>query len=289
MLMSMTGFGRASRDSALGRLIVEMQSLNRKHYELQVYLPKEFSRFEYEVRKWVADKVVRGFITVRVQWVPSPDKLAHFLPDSQFLKNFKQQWENVATQLGFEKEQVDLSFLLQNVPAMPSTDVVQDQDVDDLHSCIDTAIDRLIAMRQNEGKSLSKDLNDRLSKMHTQVKSIETLSGLSMERMRQKVQEKMKEFISDLDERWMREMILFVEKMDISEEIIRLGSHFSQFKESLSGSQKAVGRKMDFLVQEMGREINTIGSKCMDVEISRLVVEMKSELERIREQIQNIE
>ncbi len=287
--MSMTGFGRASKDSSLGRVMIEIQSLNRKHFELQIYLPKELSRFEYEMRKWISDRVVRGFITVRVQWVPSQEKMSQFLPDPELLQNLKEKWESLAGSLGFEKKTIDLSFLLQYMPSMSSVDALQEQDEKELRLCVDAAMDRLIQMRQNEGKVLQKDLEGRLKTMESQVKSIEDLSVSSMERARQKLQEKIKALISDTDERWMREIALLVEKMDITEEITRLGSHFSQFRETLQGSQKAVGRKMDFLVQEMGREINTIGSKSMDVEISRWVVAMKSELEKVREQIQNIE
>lgn len=289
MLMSMTGFGRESRDLPLGRFVVEIQSLNRKYFELQVYLPKEFSRFEYEMRKWVAEKVIRGFVTVRIQWIPSKDMLSHFLPDPQLIQNFKQEWERVASAAGFQKGAVDLAFLMQHIPSMPSTDIVREQDLLDLQTCVEAAIDRLVEMRQKEGASLSIDLHERLKNMKKMVKSIETLSKSSMERTRQKLQDKIKELTPETDERFIREIVLFVEKMDISEEVTRLNSHFSQFGECISSPQKAVGRKMDFLVQEMGREINTVGSKSMDVEISRLVVEMKSELERIREQIQNIE
>ena len=153
------------------------------------------------------------------------------------------------------------------------------------------ALEGLCEMKTLEGKALSKDLTQRLAKLEKMAQAIEGLSPQASEKLRIKLKERLSEVLEmgeALDERIGREIALFAERIDISEEITRLHSHIAQFR-TVIGSKGAAGRKLEFLVQEMGREINTIGSKSADAEISHLVVECKSELEKVREQIQNIE
>lgn len=291
MPMSMTGFGRGVVDAPFGRLISEIQSINRKHFEVQVHLPKELSRFENEIRKWVAEKVLRGQISVRIQLIPSKEAIADLLPDLETLKSVKAGWEKRSEQLGLDPKEVNIQFIAQYVPAAQKNDLIQDQDIHLLEECVNAALQSLFVMKVNEGKALTKDVHARLHAIKKMVASIEEYSPEATIRMRQKLLEKMAALMpegSELDERIAKEVALFAEKVDIVEELTRLQSHFAQFEECLE-AQGAVGRKMDFVIQEMGREINTIGSKSCESKISYLVVEMKSELERVREQIQNIE
>ena len=146
-------------------------------------------------------------------------------------------------------------------------------------------------MRLKEGRALAADVKKRLASMKKNLEAIKEMAPEATERMRKNLAEKMKDLKAspELDERLLRETLLFADRVDISEEITRLGSHFSQFQGMLSSKEKTLGRKMDFLIQEMTREINTIGAKSLDANISHLVVELKSELEKIREQIQNLE
>jgi uncharacterized protein (TIGR00255 family) len=178
---------------------------------------------------------------------------------------------------------------MQQMPLFGSSQEIQEELSQILKKGVENALISLIEMRQKEGLSLSKDIQDRLKKMKKVVKEIESLSEISRETNSERLKQKMKELTDSSDERLFREIVLWVEKLDISEELTRLESHFSQFQECLQFSQKGLGRKMDFLVQEMAREINTIGSKSMDTGISRLVIDFKSELEKVREQVQNIE
>ncbi|HSX14109.1 MAG TPA: YicC/YloC family endoribonuclease [Chlamydiales bacterium] len=291
MTTSMTGFGRGIIDAPFGRLIVEIQSLNRKFFEVNTTLPKELSRFENEIRKWVAEKVQRGQITVRVQWIPSSEILSNLLPDVETLKSLKEAWENIAKQLKMDPNTIDLSFLIANVPSIQKNDLLKEEDLSILQKCVGDALTALLRMKNEEGKALVKDVSHRLKMLQKMVSSIEALAPAAIEKMRQKLQEKMKSLLPQdpsLDDRIMKEAAFFAEKIDISEEITRLKSHFVQFAESLL-VKGSIGRKLEFIIQEMSRETNTIGSKSADAQISNLVVDMKSEIEKIREQSQNIE
>ncbi len=290
--MSMTGFGRGSVVAPFGKLIAEILSVNRKYLEVFVSMPKEFSRFEFDVRKWVGEAISRGQISVRIHLIPSADAVGGLLPDLKLLKGFKKGWEKLSVELGYDPKKIDLNFLVQHIPILQKVELAQDKDLALLEQCIESAIGSLVQMKKKEGASLAKDVAGRLKALEKMVSSIEGLSGNATEKMRQKLIERIQEVLkpsADTDERVIREVAFFAERVDISEEITRLKSHFSQFKEILKPKERAVGRKMDFLVQEIGREINTVGSKSLDAGISHLVVELKSELEKIREQIQNIE
>jgi len=288
MLLSMTGFGRGVADGSVGRLIVEIQSLNRKYLEIFISLPKEFSRFENEVRKWVSEEVARGQVNVRIHWIPAADVWINMLPSPEILKGLKTGWEKLSKQLGFDPKNIDLPFLVQTLPAMQKVDLAEEEDLPVLQKSVLSALKALTEMRRKEGSALKKDLTQRTSALEKMALKIEKRSPEASHKMRQKLTEKIGEATLECDERILREVALFAERVDITEEITRLKSHFAQFK-TLLEEKGPMGRKMEFLVQEMGREINTIGSKSLDIEISRLIVEMKSELEKNREQIQNIE
>jgi uncharacterized protein (TIGR00255 family) len=292
MLASMTGFGRALVDAPFGRLVVEIQSVNRKYLEIFVSLPKEFGRFEHEVRKWIGELVSRGQISVRIYLIPSADTIEGLLPDPEVLLRLKYGWEKISQGLGYDPRSIDLSFLVQQMPLQSKVEMAKDTDLPILHRVVDEALQHLLIMKKTEGKALMEDLGSRIKELDRMVGEVEQIAPDATLKMRKKLSEKMEEFIKQGEEgedRLMREIAFFAEKVDVSEEMTRLRSHFAQFKEFLSPQAAIIGRKMDFLVQEMGREINTIGSKSMDSKISHLVVEMKSELEKMREQIQNIE
>lgn len=290
MLVSMTGFGRAMKEASFGKLTAEIQSVNRKYLEVFVSLPKEFSRFEPEVRKWVGEAVSRGQVSVRIFFAPNAEALAASLPDIDVLMGLKKSWEKIAKKLGTDPKAIDLPFLMQYLPTLPKQDLADDKDASPLRICVQDALTALVKMKKTEGKALARDLTERLQTLHTLIKGVEKHAPDATNKMRQKLSEKMQEVFqpgSELEERLLREVAMFAERVDISEEITRFHSHVAQFKEVLK--EGIVGRKMDFLIQEMGREVNTIGSKSMEAAISRLIVDMKSELEKMREQIQNLE
>lgn len=289
MAMSMTGFGRGVLEASWGRLIVDIQSVNRRHFEVSIHLPKEMGQYESEVRKWVAEKILRGQVTVRVQWTPSEESVGGFLPSFELLQGMKVQWEALCQKLHFKQEQIDLRFLIETIPPMQKESPFHD--AHGLKECVDKALSAIFSMKRGEGKALIEDIQERLTVLREKVLQVETLSPEVAVRMRQKLVEKFAPLLAQdpsLDERLMREAFLFAEKVDITEELTRLKSHFAQFEECFH-AKGMVGKKMEFVIQEMGREVNTIGSKSSEAKISYLVVEMKSEIEKMREQIQNIE
>ena len=292
MLSSMTGFGRAVLDAPFGKLVVEIQSVNRKHLEISVSLPKEWGRFEHEVRKWICDAISRGHVSVRIFVIPNATAIETLLPDLETLHELKKGWDRLASKMGLDSRSVDLPFLVSQLPEQDQTRWARDEDLQQLHRCLDEALQALVKMRRTEGKTLAHDLAQRLQTIENELAEIEKLSPEVVAKMRQKLTERMAEVLApntELDERLLREVALFAERIDIAEEVTRLRSHLAQFNELLRTKSIAIGRKMDFLVQEIGREINTIGSKCSEAKITARVVEMKSELEKMREQIQNIE
>ncbi len=288
MLSSMTGFGRAVLDVSMGRLTVEIQSVNRKYLEIFVSSPKEFSQFEHDVRKWVGDAVSRGQVSVRIYLVPSMGAIEKLLPKAEVLKRLKKGWDKIAKKAGLDSKGIDLPFLMQYLPMQAKE--VSEADLRELRTCVQEALRALLGMKQTEGKALERDLSARIKELEKSLRDIEKHAPDATQKMRVKLFEKMGEMTqlgSEVEERLVREVALFAERVDIAEEITRFCSHVDQFRGLLKGG--IVGRKMDFLLQEMGREVNTIGSKSMEAKIAHTVVAMKSELEKIREQVQNIE
>jgi uncharacterized protein (TIGR00255 family) len=284
----MTGFGRAVLDAPFGRLTVEIQSVNRKFLEVFVSIPKEFSQFEHEVRKWVTEAVSRGGVSVRIYLTPTLSALEDLLPNAEMLKGLKKSWDKIAKKAGLDPESIDLPFLMQYLPSSPKE--ASDRDLKDLKTCVQKALSTLVSMKKTEGKTLARDFAKYLEEIEEMLKEVEKHSPEATKKMRARLFEKMEEALKigpELEERLLREVALFAEKVDITEEITRLKSHIQQFKALLK--QETVGRKMDFLIQEMGREVNTIGSKSMESRIAHTVVSMKSALEKLREQVQNIE
>ena len=286
MIRSMTGFGRAILSDQSGKLTVEITAVNRKYLEIFISSPREFVQFEHVVRKWVGDRATRGQISVRIYFVPA--KMEGILPEPAVLRTLKRDWDRLADEAGIDSKEVTLTFLTQYLPTRPQES--SDEELFALKTCVHEAIESLMAMKLAEGKALSADLTFRIQELEKMIGEIEKHAPDATEKMRAKLFEKMQEALRstpDLEERLLREIALFAERVDITEEITRFRSHIEQFKGFLKGD--IVGRKMDFLLQEMGREVNTIGSKAMEAKISHTVVAMKSELEKIREQVQNIE
>jgi uncharacterized protein (TIGR00255 family) len=285
MLISMTGFGRAIRHASFGKITVEIQAVNRKMLDIGVSLPRDLSRYEFPIRKKMGEKVSRGQVSVRVSLSLNLEKAA--LPDAAFLRRFRESWLALARESGSNEKDVDLAFLVDHLPILEGKE--EDYQAD-LEKCVDEALAQMLEMKKEEGKILFKDLQDRVSGLEKKVHAIEKLSHGSAEKFREKLSAKIREALQsgvEFEERLLREVAFFAEKVDIAEEVTRLASHFHQWKEIVQAPLP--GRKLDFLIQEMMREINTIGSKSADSEISKLVVDVKAELEKMREQIQNVE
>lgn len=295
MLRSMTAYGRASRTTVLGRFVVEMQSVNRKHLEISVFLPKELTRFDADLRKLVGARVFRGQVTVKVSAYFDKCTPCVVTPNLPLARQLKAAWDAIAKDLKFESTEFTLEFLLNEQGVLLYEEDLQDEEQyrSDLLDVASEALDYFFDMRTREGKALEHDISSRLTRLKEYLDKIAVLSQGAVGKYRQKLLDRIEAVVPGIlkdEERILREICLFADRIDIAEEITRFYSHLEQCGNLLTLAEtNSVGKKLEFLLQEMSREVNTIGSKSADVEISHLVVEMKSDLERIREQIQNVE
>lgn len=295
MLRSMTAYGRASKETSLGRFTAEIQSVNRKHLEINVFLPRELSRFDVDVKKWVSSAIGRGQITLKFSVVFNeniPLKVAPNIPLAIKIQEASQDLaEALKLPVGHE---LTLRLLEQQPGILLFDEQIEDEEFyrEALQAVFDIAFQNFLTMKTQEGHAIFIDISHRLGALHQQIKQIALYAPNATKRYREKLTERVKElqgYTIENEERILRELGIFAEKVDIAEEITLFEAHLQQFYEVISTKNEAVAKKLEFLLQEMNREINTIGSKSTDLEVSRLVIEMKSTLERIREIIQNVE
>lgn len=281
---SMTAYGRAQHHSKLGQWTVDIHSVNRKGLDLHISLPSALLFLDGDIRKWIAEIAERGQVSIRISF--------EFLEQQgsiRLLKQHKQKWEKVAKALGFPSSSIDLRFLVDRLD--PHQIPVEEKALKaDLQKAWETASKNWLAMKESEGKALVQDIEKRIDHIEKELQKISKLQPMLLDRYRKKLQERMKEVKIDIDEeRLLREAALLADKAEISEEITRLHSHLGQMREYLGSKEKSVGRTLDFLAQEMGREIGTLMAKAGDNDISKIAIVIKSEVEKIREQVQNIE
>lgn len=289
----MTGFGRASVNTKIGRFSIEIFSINRKFFEVSITgLPRSVSFLEMEMRKKVKEFIHRGKVSIQITY--TPDEKNVLLPSLNVLKSIKQGWKDRAKDLSLDDKQIDLNFLLKAAHYEINQEEVDiDKDTSTkVMECLSKAVDQLTEMKKTEGSFLQKEIEKHLFSISNNLKQIEGFSKNTCEKYQKKLVEKFEKAFSiqsEDKERLAKEAFIYAEKVDITEEIARLHSHFDQFSTYIKAEEETKGRKIDFLLQEMMREISTIGAKGNEISISSTVVEMKSDLEKIREQIQNIE
>lgn len=288
----MTAYGRATKSTSIGQWVLELHCVNRRMLDISMHLSKELLRFDIEIRKWVSALMSRGQVTVRVYLL---QEAAMITQSSSSLKEMKGAWEKIAIELGYDpKDSISLSFLANQLSSFPTQSLIEDEQevLNILKHLFQEASVQVLKMKETEGKALAEDIRSRLKIMEECFQPIGALAPDAAERYRNKLQARIQEVCTseaECDERILREVAIYAEKLDITEELTRLHSHLEQFRSLLDSDEKSIGRTLDFLTQEMNREINTIASKSAETEISRLVVMCKSELEKIREQTQNIE
>lgn len=286
----MTAYGRATSLETGGLTIVmEIHSVNRKMLDVKLLMPKEFLYMDVELRKKIAKEVFRGQVTLKI----SLQKESNDTSCLALLKGLKLHWEKVAEGLGFPEGEINLSFLLREMDRS-STDTLgmsEKQLQEQVMETLEKALEPFNKMKEAEGNQIAIDIKGRLENISESVDVIEKNSKSGPEKYRKKLIENLNEILSHSgeDERILKEVALFAEKIDVTEELVRLKSHLKQAQELLVEEGKSIGRTFDFLIQEMLREINTIASKCGELSISKETVSVKAELEKIREQVQNIE
>lgn len=290
----MTGFGRGSAEITEQqlRIDIEITSVNRKTLDAFVSAPREWSGLDQRCTEWLKQSYQRGRVNVQIKVESTEGSQSGLTWNPQSMDEAIAGLRTYAEQnnLPFEVNSallLDLAKTLKDSGSLP--------DWKEIESSIETAFKEALtdidAMREREGKALSKDLLLRIDELDTLRQTIETHAKGATGKYRDALLERLKQLELELDlndERVLKEVALFADRSDLSEEITRLKSHFEQFREFLTSDQ-ATGRKMDFLCQEIHREFNTTGSKSTQIEITRAVIEGKNGLERIREQVQNVE
>ncbi|NGX34844.1 MAG: hypothetical protein K1060chlam1_01201 [Candidatus Anoxychlamydiales bacterium] len=293
MISSMTGFGSAFSTTKVGKLNLEITTINKRFLEVSIYLPKVFSFFETEIRKYISQKIVRGQVSLKFEFSFSEKNIFSTLPSFSYLKNLKKGWEKLSKDLGYKKEEISLEFLLSQTKYIPEEKI---KDVATLKKMIfdavEKAIKNVIEMRKKEGLVIKTDLEKRIGLIKKQLISIEKKAPITKKNFEKRLKAKFEDIFIDkveIEDRLLREVAIFADKIDITEEIVRLDTHLKEFLLFLKAKKEAIGRKLEFLLQECLRETNTIASKASDAEISKAAVIMKDEIEKIKEQLQNIE
>lgn len=289
----MTAYGRASMETLGLHWVIEMHSINQKGLNIHLHAPKELLCFDIDMRKWIAEAIGRGQITIRINIKQAAPSLHCSEMQLENLQNLKKKWQNLAVSLGYSGESVDLPFLAGQLQTELVLDLVKDEESarKSLKKLFFDALDDLMKMKALEGKNLSKDIQERMKKIQKKLETIAAQAEKAPAKYRAKLEERLKTLLAGaaLDEsRLYQEVALFAEKVDITEELERLDSHLKQLFELFKGKEKSVGRALDFLIQEMLREVNTMGSKS-DLEIGKICIEIKGELEKLKEQVQNLE
>ena len=290
----MTGYGRGDCSQDGFKITVELSSVNRKQSEISVTLPREMEMLEAQIRDLINRHVARGRLTVRVSLHAGESRLsARMHLNAPLAKAYANELNRLAKQLKLPGP-VTLDHLAR-APGVFQTDeqIVEEEDfAPAVHKALEKALRQMVAMRQREGAHLLQDLAKRIAHMRKAAAKIQKHAPAVATRYRQQLIERIEsaglEAPGADDERLLKEVVYFADRSDITEELTRLQSHFQQFDDCVR-SKEPVGRMLDFLAQEMNREVNTIGSKANDSLISREVVTLKAELERFREQAQNVE
>ncbi|MEY4854006.1 MAG: hypothetical protein RIR32_682 [Verrucomicrobiota bacterium] len=287
----MTGFGRAEIDLPGARLAVELATVNQKNLQVSVHGPDAWPTLESAATGWIRSRLQRGKVTARVTQAAAGGPSASW--DLEATRLQLVELERLAQALGAPWTPPSLELVLKlaesrrgQAGALPELAAVETI----VQAAFALALDQLVAMRAREGAALSADLLARLGLLAGFVQTMEASEQGAVARHREALLRRLKEAGLDLDvsdERVLKELAFFAERCDISEEIVRLRSHLAQFEAELG--QANGGRKLDFLVQELLREVNTIGSKAAEIPTTRAVLEAKTEIERIREQVQNLE
>ena len=292
MIKSMTGYGRAVETVNGREFTVELRSVNNRYLDCNVKMPRSLSFAEEAVKQAVKQAVSRGKVDVYISVKSETADDTKITLNTAVLEGYLTAMRQMVTDFGV-KDDISVSTVsrLPEVFSVEKPEVDEEQLKADLLSVVDKALAGYNAMRETEGKALDADLRSRGNTILELVANVEAGNGQTVIDYRTRLENKLKEILSNtsIDEgRILTEAAIFADKVAVDEETVRLRSHLEQMNTMLTGGG-AVGRKLDFLLQEMNREANTIGSKCTDVRLARIVVDIKAELEKIREQTQNIE
>jgi uncharacterized protein (TIGR00255 family) len=297
MIRSMTGYGEAERETAAGWLRAEVRTVNHRYFSLNVRLGGGLDRYEPQIRESLRSLLPRGHVNFALRLTAAEGAASDAVPlrvDEAKLQSYVQILRGVKERLGLPGE-VDLALLGRYVELVIAEDDAEAvlPTLDDVRAVTEAAARATVGMRREEGRRLSDDLDARLAAMETAMSRIEQLSPARLVAERDRMRRVVKELLEGVpldEDRIAREIAYIAERWDVSEELVRLRSHIELFRASLTdGGEEPVGKRLSFLTQEMNRETNTIGSKANDAAIEHQVIAIKDEIERLREQVENVE
>jgi uncharacterized protein (TIGR00255 family) len=286
----MTGFGRAEQTVGDKTFLVEVKALNGKQFELQLKLPPLLKPFEFEIRNTIQEQLIRGTIDCYIL-IKQNGSSKPVIINTDLIKAYYAQIDQLAVELKIDTNSVLSALLRLPEVISPSTDFLNENDFAALNKVLVTALNELNNHRNEEGASIEKDLLNRIEKIRKQEEAIIVFEPNRKTRIKDEINKLLTEHVGkeNIDNNRMeQELIYYMEKIDIHEEQIRLRQHCEYFNEILNSADTSKGKKLSFLLQEIGREINTTGSKAYDVNIQKCVVVMKDELEKAKEQILNV-
>lgn len=293
MLMSMTAYGRAAVATPVGRFVAEIQSVNKRHLDITPSLPRELARFDPAIRRWIAAALCRGQVQVRISAEFIGGAPVVVSPNIPLAKQLKAASETLAKELGLTDD-LSLETLFTTEGVLTTTESPDNEEAyhDAIKSALEAALKPFIAMREAEGRALQADIAQRIVILRKAIDQVKTYASSAAEGLQKRLSDRIEALLPgaiENEERILREVCVYAEKVDVTEEITRFCSHLDQIDTLLTTEKRGVGKTLEFLVQELLREATTMGAKASMVEISRLVIEIKAELERVREQIQNVE
>lgn len=291
MIKSMTGYGKSNMSKNLREYQVEIKSVNHRYLDISVKMPRSLSYLEEEIKKAVSAKVTRGKVDVFITFNNNSLEGRDIKINTEIARMYIQELRNLA-----ETEGIVADIPVTEISKLPDVLTIKNNQDDEtikneLLEVTNKAIENLVEMRKVEGEKIAQDLLVRIQDIEEKVKKISALSTGLIDEYVVKLETRIKELLQEqeIDEaRLAQEVVIYADKCSIEEEVTRLNSHIYQFRELLQ-SDEAVGKKIDFMIQEMNRETNTIGSKANNLEITNDVINMKTQIENIREQVQNIE
>ncbi len=292
MIKSMTGYGKSTLEINSRKYQVEIKSLNHRYLDISIRMPKQLSYLEETIKQQISSKISRGKIDVFISWENNSIEGRTIKINTALAKAYIEELRKLA-----EEENLSDNIEVNDIARYPDVLIVQENQEDEtikneIIEVVNKAVNNLVEMKQNEGIKIAEDLQKRLDYIQEEVNKVKEFSTGLINEYIVKLEERIKELLPNNQEidknRLMQEIVIYADKCSIEEEVTRLNSHIGQFKEFLK-SDETVGKKLDFIIQEMNRETNTIGSKSNNLNITNGVIDMKTEIENLREQVQNIE
>jgi len=288
MILSMTGYGKAELNLSNANFTIEVRSLNSKQIDANVKMSSVYRDKEIGLRKLLSEKLQRGKIELSI-WREKSESSTKYKVNTEAIKEYHNQILNLQKELGLDKSDIIPALLKMPETLIKGEEKVDENEWEEITKGVDIAIDNILQFRLDEGEKLEEDVSSRINKLTVLLKEIEPFAKGRIEKVKKSLSEKLAELDNkNIDEnRFEQELIYYLEKQDITEEQVRLDAHLNYFIETMK-TDSPNGKKLGFIGQEIGREINTIGSKSADAGMQKIVVQMKDELEKIKEQLLNI-